>query len=128
MTTLPKALRRNLLAAAVGLSLSAPITLQAAQNDVVLLWGTQTEGELMMGFEGFGQSAAGVTPAQACFLARHFIEMNLPMPPGEFYMMVAMMAGQMGGMEGMRAAAGALADLNACADDPAMGSSGGIWR
>lgn len=122
-----KSLYRYLTAALFGLSVSVPISLQAAPRDVVLLWGSQTSGEMMMDFGDMGAAAGNLDPEQACELARSFVDMNLPMLPAEVDRVVRDLTFEMGASEQASAAAAALRDPNLCATRPDPGYSGDFY-
>ena len=74
--------QRALLRALVFAAVSLPIAAQAANDDVVLLWGTSTDVESMISQDQYGQpqsvDTAQLMPSNICGRLIHFISQNSP--------------------------------------------------
>ena len=121
MRTLSHRIKGNLIVSAISLSLSVPIAVQGAQNDVVLLWGTQTNSDTMLGFQGMDGGTVNLTQQTACQMAQDFVFRNLPIGAIGFPDYVREMLGD----DAQSAVRDALIDLDECANN--SGSSGNIW-
>jgi hypothetical protein len=126
MIALQNTLGRYFTFAVLGLAISAPVSVQGDQDDVVLMWGEQTSGTTTTGIRGFGLDGATISVQGACQMAQMFLFSNLPMETAMYAAMVAELAGA-DGMEAGQATASALADLRECAFEPDQGYSGDMW-